>query len=273
MGNWGDRMGAADGAPVRYWVIRAVVVMGLVLVGVPGQAQIVNVLPLVDGKPQGWGTAAKLGGDWRTGNTDLLVVRATVQTTWRRGAHTVLLAGKGEYGLKSSERYLAHTFEHVRYRFMWSAWMGAETFVQHEFDEFRRLNWRALAGAGLRFVLATWDAGQLAVGLAYMPEWERYDRREGVADSGVRVFAHRASGYASLRVQLGDNARWSTTVFAQPAFVNPRDVKVLGETSLRLRLVEHLGWDTGVVVAYDSRPPDQVETLDTKTKTSLVFSF
>ena len=243
-----------------------------VLLARSGGAQIVNVLGQVRKAKEGFSLKGLVGVDWRTGNTRLFVVSGGIRVAFKHERNLLFLVASGNLGYASGKKYVAKSFEHLRYRVRLLRRFYGETFFQHSFNEFGRLAMRLLYGIGPRLLVFEWQSGYLAVGSAWMLEVERLGT--GVQDdSGQRSIVQRWSNYAELSYGLGESLTLQETVFYQPMFANMRDFRLLSELSLHFKIIQHLGFVTAFTLAYDSRPPLSVEKLDTTLKSSVTFTF
>jgi hypothetical protein len=232
-------------------------------------AQIVNVQALFDEKaPPGPSGAVDLGADWRTGSTNLFTVRGALLGQWRTETHTLLAAIRGEYAFASGERIVSKVLEHLRYRYRFTERLSGEAFVQHEYDEFRRLQLRALLGAGPRLTLLRVDDTTLVLGVAVMLEHERL-RRDGEPDAGARATDPRMSSYLLGRVKLMENIHLVETVYVQPRLTKPSDIRVLNDTVFEVTPNERVTVGLGFNLTFDSAPPATVSRLDTQLRTSV----
>ena len=235
-------------------------------------AQIVNVLPFARSVEEGFRAEIRFGVDWREGNTAVRLLRLSGNGSYRTDASLVLFLARGEIGEKRGERFASAVFEHVRYRHRLAPHWQVEGFVQHEYDEFRRLSLRALVGTGLRFEWRFGERGLVAVGTAAMAELERL--RDGEPeDAGGTAFAPRSSSYLSVEVALDERVELKETLFVQPRFDDPRDVRILNETTLSVRVRRRVTLPTSFTVRHDSEPPEGVKSTDTALRTSFAIAF
>jgi hypothetical protein len=240
----------------------------------PAHAQIVNVQSILatDAEP---GLSGSITGtlDWRTGNIDLLLVSLSPVVRYRSGRQLIIGTAKGELGQRGGETIIKRTFEHARYRYAVRPRLTAEVFAQHAFDEFRRLELRALVGAGPLFHLIVRERSRLSAGVAYMFEYEVLDDNPANPDAGETDIAHRLSTYVTGSYQLKDDLQIVQTVYLQPRLNDVSDARILSESQLVVQLTKKLSITTSLSLAYDSEPPDGVDDLDTALKASLTFSF
>jgi len=255
--------------------IRVVIVSLLALVAGPrlASAQIVNVQSvLATEADQGLSGSVRGSIDYRTGNIDVLRLSALATTTYRQEDHHLIAILKGDFGKASGDRYIARTFEHLRYRNQLTDRFIVEGFLQHEYDQFRRLELRALAGLGGAVRLLRGKRYNLSVGVAYMPEYERL-RDDEQSDAGQDSFFHRTSSYANGAIELDKRIQFVQTVYAQPRINKPSDARYLSESQFVVQLTEHLTQTTSFSIAYDTRPPEAIEKRDTALKSTLIYSF
>lgn len=242
-------------------------------------AQIVNVQPLLGtAESEGLGGEAAGSLDWKTGNIRMLVVggRGTVRLT--RGPSHVFLLMSGRYVSAGGKDFERHVMEHLRFRRDLAGWLGVEGFTQHEFNQFRRLRLRGLLGAGPRVSLQAGRALHAAMGTAYMLEHERLDwALDGqgalLDDAGERATNHRWSSYLSLNAVAGQRFQFTQTVYVQPRFDDLGDLRLLGEAAVRVWVVSRFSLSLSALLAWDRRPPLEVEPFDTAVLLSLEWAF
>jgi len=258
--------------------------LGFVLVAVlvawpaEARAQIVNVQSLLgQDLPEGFSGNLDAGADWRTGNTELLLVQGAATLRYKHEDHLVFAIVRSAYSRVGSgddaQQIIGNTFEHLRYRWKLSPRFTAEAFAQHEYDQFRRLQLRALVGAGPRVTLLQNPKAGLVFGVAYMLEQEQLSEKDGTTDGGSRYTASRMSTYLLFTSALNDVVTFVDTVYWQPRLGDPSDFRLLDETQLQVKLSEHFTFKTAFVLAHDASPPQTVEKTDTALQTGVSVRF
>ena len=239
----------------------------------PAHAGIVNVQSIL-ATEAGDGLSGSFTGsmDWRTGNTELLLLSAAPVARFRAGDHLLVGVVRGEFGTSGDNRIIATTFEHLRYRYTISERLLGEVFAQHTYDQFKRLRLRALVGAGPKVDLVSRDDLRLSLGVAYMFEYQEL-RDDGAVDAGDTEVAHRASSYLTGSYELDDRVQLVATVYAQPRLTDPGDVRFLQESQVVVQLTTTLSLKTSFIMAYDSTPPAEIKQLDTALKTAISYEF
>lgn len=249
----------------------------IALVAIPhvASAQIVNVQGALAKTPAGDGETGQLDAklNWRTGNNPIIDVGGAGSLLVRRGRLLGLAVARGEYGFGRGLTLTEKTFEHLRARVFLDCRWRWEVFVQHEFDRFRRLSLRTLAGTGPAVQLFGEDGVAVTTGAAYLLEYERLDTRDGTTDAGERYVDHRGSLYATASEALNPTVTMVETVYVQPRLDRPSDVRVFGEIALQAKLSTHVGLRNSFTVAYDDTPPEGVGRSDTALEVAILVIF
>jgi hypothetical protein len=247
----------------------------LILAPHVAHAQIVNVQGALAKAPDhddvGGQVEAKV--NWREGNNPLFDIGGAGSVLVRRGSVLGLALARGEYGKSRGLTLTRKSFEHLRTRIELDARWRWEVFAQHEFDQFRRLSLRALAGTGPAFQIVDEKTVAVLAGAAYIVEYERLDRRTGALDAGRRTTAQRASLYVTGHEDLSSGVTIVETIYTQPRLDDPTDVRVLGELSVLTKLSSRIALKDAFTVAYDDTPPDGIKRYDTQLEVAVLVTF
>lgn len=219
-------------------------------------------------------------GSLTTGNVVLLLATASGTAFYRTGDHVFVATVTANYGRKGSDGWFdpeedpfrENIFEHLRYRRLLNASWSVEGFLQHEYDRWRRLRVRGLAGAGVRLDALSSDDGQLAAGLAYMAQAEELLEPLPGDLTGLYL-EHRISTYISVSRKLSDVVAVAATVYVQPNVQRFSDVRGLLDTSLQVNVTSAVALTIGYWMAWDTAPPVAVRGLDSSTTLGLSWSF
>ncbi len=226
----------------------------------------------------GWGAYLKGNGTFMSGNVNLLYLRSDLGVRYltlhdsdgdeAENAYfkdRVLLTGyytrkEAAETILDNEWYL-----HLRYTRMQWKHVGADFYVQQQFDEFHRLISRTLLGTGIRGVVFNNKRVGLWFGSGYMAEAETRNLPE-LSEEPVDVQNHRWSNYATLSWHIvPDHLHLSNTVYYQPRFDDFNDIQALGEGKVNVPVSDRISLGLSWVLRYDSMPPADVEPLDVKT--------
>ena len=261
--------------------------------GLPARARAqVNTETLAEGvtKP-GWGVGGKSSCAFARGNLDLLEVRGDLSTYFAtshpqapEGADRfwfrdrVLAYGSAGLRLINRQKVANDVYGHLRYTRMQWLRFGGEVFGQAQYDLFRLLQRRLLVGAGLRAVFANYERFRGWLGTGALIEFERRniapENRAPVGPDAVDMTNPRWSSYITLVIPLiPGHLSVLSTAYVQPRWDRFRDVQVLEEAKLQVKVTDHLSLTTDLSVRFDSRPPRTVERTDVRVGNGLVYSY
>ncbi|HEY4057833.1 MAG TPA: DUF481 domain-containing protein [Kofleriaceae bacterium] len=246
----------------------------VLLLGGVAHAQIVNVQGALAKAPTKNGVDGTITFNlgWSDGNAPSFNMAGSGTVVWKHDDFLTLAVVSGEYGTALHVVNTKKTFEHLRERVRVTDRWRWELFGQHEYDEFRRLSFRALLGTGPAFqILNKPDYGLLA-GVAYMLDVERLDDRESATDSGRETTEHRFSAYVTGHEKVIQNVTFVQTMYAQPKIDDAANYRLLGEAALLVKLSKRYALTNGLVIGYDSRPPQQIRRFDSSLKVGLVVT-
>ncbi|MBM4343951.1 MAG: DUF481 domain-containing protein [Deltaproteobacteria bacterium] len=242
-------------------------------------AQIVNVQQLA-GKPvqPGLSGQVSVGGDWLLGNSQLLTGAGNA-SVFVRGEHGMVLATvSGAYGVKGTgasyadEPFQAKVFEHLRLRRGLAQGWSFEAFAQHEYDRWRRLKTRIVAGGGVRLDVDAMQGVHVALGLAHLSQWEELLKPRAGDLSGL-VSEQRLSSYLVAAAEVSATASALVTLYAQPRWADWADLRGLVDVALVVTVSKATALRVNWVLGYDTRPPAGVRGYDGTGKISFVAGF
>ncbi|MEE2752802.1 MAG: DUF481 domain-containing protein [Candidatus Latescibacterota bacterium] len=204
----------------------------------------------------------------RSGNVDLFEFGAGISLSFSQGRNTLILVASGDIGWEGGERFSNEALGHFRYvRFMLKR-VQLESFLQSNYDLARSLDFRALGGLGLRFLLMQQDQSRAWLGVSFLLEHERnevlagYLHAEDTSDS-------RGSAYLSFRLRISETTDATGTFYYQPKLDDPDDFRVLIDYRLTVSVTRAVSLNTSVSLQHDSDPVDSVSESDFKLTTGL----
>ena len=208
----------------------------------------------------------------RTGNVELTTLEVESRLDHVRDTMQSFVIIRNDYGWQGGKQFSNEGLIHVRHVFRTQSAFQPEIFVQTDYNKKRLLNYRALAGLGIRRVLYSTTNMAFKAGTALMPEREEYDV-DGANSQNKTVSVLRWSNYITTNIPLGGHTRWTSTTYIQPDLADFADIRVLADTELSIKLYTQWSLVIAVNLRYDSEPPDGIESLDTELKPGLVLIF
>lgn len=229
---------------------------------------IVNIENIRVKEPEeGFSGNIAVGIDLESGNTNRSRVALGARTQWKRDATLDFLVFNIDYGASGSVTDVNKSFIHGRHVVTMSPRWAWEAYAQVQQDEFRRLNFRGLLGAGLRNTLyRSGDRTAVYFGFGALFENEELD------DNSVDQTG-RGSFYLSIKHEVKKDINLISTTYLQPAINRPGDFRVSEQAAVTVGLTDTLDLKLSLDISHDSEPPVGVERTDTKFTTGIAYRF
>jgi uncharacterized protein DUF481 len=202
------------------------------------------------------------GGDYRSGNLEYRKFSGSFSSRYISGKSNLIFSANIDYAEKSESKFLHKYFEHLRYRFNAFKHLGFETFVQHEYNEFKRLSLRGLFGLGLTFPIFKSKKIYFIFASTYLFERNDFSEDSAYADSGEVHIYHRSNNYLSFFYKLSENFEFLETIYYQPCFNDFSDYRFLTSTAIWLKINKYLHMKISHNYSYQSNPPMGLEKYD-----------
>jgi len=188
----------------------------------PVSAQIVNIAPnLALEDSNGLKLELKTSVDTKSGNTESRSLTAEMAGRFRRDRDHLLFLNTGAYNSVNGAANDKAVMEHLRYRYDLRKSLASEVYVQHEYNKFRRLNVRALAGLGVRMILFRKQNLMLSCSPSCMIEYEKLDSAvdetgNPLLDSGLAKTNHRLSNNLVANWIINKRLQVVSSIYFQP---------------------------------------------------------
>lgn len=237
-----------------------------------GASAIVSMEGLHTSKPkEGFSGSVDLSLGYTSGNTEKEDYSLGSRVQWHKGAMTDFLLLSYSFGKVNGEKNTDKGFAHLRHIQQFRPRLAWEAYLQTEKDEFSRLEYRGLAGGGLRFtVYERENVGGAFLGIGGYYSEERIDSSH--PDGGTETL-WRGSSYLLLKYQLSPNSVLGSTTYYQPSAEGADDYRLLEEAALQVKLTDRLSLVVSMNYRFDSDPPQGVEKRDVTYNTSFSFEF
>lgn len=176
-----------------------------------------------------------------------------------------------DYGTSKDVKNEDKTYAHVRYiHSLHDDDWCSELFLQTERDQFRDIQSRSLAGAGVRWRFFNTDEwGKGYVGLGGLAEKINYtDAPLNPNENNGRI-----NSYIAYTQKFMTASKISYVGYFQPKITNTADYVSSQTVELNVPIYKNLGLSFTAQYVYDSLPPIGVEKKDTSFVTSLMWEF
>lgn len=242
------------------------------LLASPGAAQ-VNIERLrLGGEELRLSGSVVLGLTLESGNTEKERADGQARLDYRWPTRAAFGVVSGDFDWTGGQRVSNKGLIHLRYIEGTDRTLSPEIFGQINYDKARSLDFRGLAGAGVRIRIAEGERGRASLGLAYMFEHEEL----GLPPESTHPTTtshHRSSSFVTLSYEPREGLALASTSYAQPRLDDPGDIRLLSQSRLSVQLLGPLTLDLTFDAHYDADPPDDIESLDTTLKTGIGIRF
>lgn len=198
-------------------------------------------------------TGLRLAGS--TGNTSKVTGSLSTLNAYLSSKREVLALADYRYGASRGEKDTNNGRFHLRHTHILPSFSDVETFVQYQFDEFRRLNSRSLGGVNLRTELFKTEKQFLYIGTGLF--YERQDRKDSPDKNDTRL-----NSYLSYVYKSSELLQASLVTYYQPVINRTEDAMINADASIEFKLSSSLSLSQQIQLSYDNRPPVGVLTTD-----------
>ena len=243
---------------------------------VSASAQVnIETLRRLDSKP-GWYNDITLSLTYQSGNTDLLRFKSSLRSDyWFDKYHTFGIATL-QQGEQGGKLYTDKGFIHLRGARSIVEHLGAEMFLQKQFNESILLRDRNLAGGGMRISGLKQRADKKNTGLNLYfgigAMWEN----ETINDKGrgeIETSIIRSTNYISAAWRIDKRFTIVITGYYQPYTQNFSDFRILSESRFEFHVTKKVSISTRLNLRYDSEPPTGLEAHDLEIVNGLSYKF
>lgn len=190
------------------------------------------------------------------------------QLYYNRGRHRVMSISALNLTIFNEERIRNDGFQHLRYNFKARKRWSPEVFAQYQYNEWLKIDFRALHGAGARMTVLNNDSSRtkLFAGLSYMHEYEE-------ETTGRIVRAHRANLYLSVGFPIGKIAYFDAIGYLQPNITRIADTRTSLQFNIDVQITERLSLLIVHNVVYDGAPPEGLRNTFYNLRNGLRYRF
>ncbi len=247
------------------------IVLFILAVGVgstPANAQILNTLRGFDEDEMGWSGGIEGAIATASGNTEYFefeiggaAQHQGEKNRWRFLARTMQRTATGDEIARSQ-------IGHIRHNYRLTSRFSTLVFLQGQYEPFKRIQKRYLAGAGVQTDLhrsADWSS---VLGGSIMYEDEELTDNNGITTSDARL-----SFFLSVFRDVKEGVDVDLVGFYQPLADNLGDARANMTFGMRADIVGELYTFFRYVAEYDSEPAPGVDDLDQNLRAGLGYKF
>lgn len=209
-----------------------------------------NIESLRSKPKEGWKAGGKIQFNQQQGNTDKILGSAATLNSYQRGDHEFILIGKMRYGESFQQKDTEDGALHLRYTRHLIRSHFAEIYTQFQYNKFKALNSRDIAGIGYRYKREV-----LSFGVGAFSEYEVIEGRPN--ESGIR-----ANTYLSFNKKNQTGFEFSTIIYLQPSLSRSEDLRSILNMGISQKVIENINLMIQYQNVYDQQPPTDIKTFD-----------
>ncbi len=190
------------------------------------------------------------------------------QIYWKSNQHQLMSVSALNLTIFEKQRIRNDGYQHLRYNFHLDPKWTPEVFVQYQYNEWLKLSFRALHGAGMRMTVLNSDSAKtkLFAGLSYMHEIE-------LETTGKRFLGHRANLYFSVGLPVGKIVHIDAIGYFQPNLMWLKDIRSSLEATVLIHITNRLMLSLSYSIVYDGDPPEGMRNIFYDLKNGLRYAF
>jgi len=209
----------------------------------------------------GWSGSANISLNLISNTSRFTEMGMDVHAQYKTSRSLYLALSDYEVIRSGSSDFSNKGMQHLRYNYKLNRIWTLEAFGQAQFNKVLNLNFRGLAGTGVRVKLAGEEKLRLYCGMAYMYEYE--DPLESPAENN-----HRLSNYLSVSFKPVKHFNVVNTTYYQPRIDLFADYRVSNNLDLIFNISSRLSYALALEFVLDNRPlpemPREVYSLRNK---------
>ena len=207
-----------------------------------------------------------------TGNTDFSFLGTNSRFNYNWGEDYTFLVVNGSFGQNNGVSFFSQAFLHLRNVNSVADLVQLEEFVQYDNNKQILLLHRALCGGGFRFKILQNDELIMRIGTSTFLEHETYDLNNSSLHRRITNVV-RLSLYWTSLLDLQRDVTFLSTTYLQSAIGEFRDVRILSENALNIKLGKTVDLVINLHMRFDNLPPDEVGKFDLVSKIGIAMNF
>ena len=214
----------------------------------------------------GW--AGKIGLDFSLikNTKSLTKIGNNTHIQYKTNKSLILLLGQYQLMVSDGTDLIDKAVLHLRYNYNFTRVVIGEWFVQGQRNSISKIDFRGLAGAGLRFKLSKKQQFKYYLGTTAM-----FEHEETTMQTTQDLW--RWSNYFSFSWYPAKTLSLVSTTYYQPAFSDFSDYRIFSQNSLYFLVSMHLSFKTGFNFNFDSTPVAGVPDTQYSLTSGLVYVF
>lgn len=185
-----------------------------------------------------------------------LGINANTDLAFFSKKHTYMFINFYNYISNNGTALVSAGYSHFRIHFNIKNKMSYETYAQYQYDKPRGLNYRTLAGVGLRYTILKNKDMNLITGnglFIEQEEWQSTNQELLIRE----VLFLKSNNYLSLRYNVNENLKFNSILYYQLGHDNAVNIfrhRLSGEANINVKMSKKISMKTTFISTYENQP-------------------
>ncbi len=239
------------------------------LAGFTAQSQIINTESLrMVTDTSGWSGSISLHIGFVKNVSELFKVSNKIHVQYKTGKQLILFMNDIGFERADGANFINKGVQHLRYNYKIRPRITWEAFLQNQYNAISKIDYRRLAGTGLRFKLSTHEKYK-----AYLASLLMYENEKTTETPAIISRDWRNSSYFSFSFYFNKNVSLISTTYYQPKLRQFSDYRVAHQSALSFTIFKNLAFSTAFNFTYDAFPVAGIPKKQYELINGLVYSF
>lgn len=185
-----------------------------------------------------------------------LGINATTDLAFFSKKHSYMFINFYNYISNNGTALVSAGYSHFRIHFNTKNKMSYETYAQYQYDKPRGLNYRTLAGVGIRYTLLKNKYMNLITGNGFFIEQEEWQFSSNEIMQTEVLFL-KSNNYLSLRYNVNENLKFNSILYYQLGHDNTVNLfrhRLSGEANINVKISKKISMKTTFISTYENQP-------------------
>ena len=249
--------------------MRKILILFMLPLSINIQAQIINTESMrMVTDTTGWSGLIGLNIAFSKNTKTLLRIKNTIHIQYKTNKHLVMFINKIGFESADNADFVNKGVQHLRYNYYINKKLAWEFFLQNQYNAISKIDFRELAGTGLRYKLSQSEKYKFYLGSTIMYEYEK------TLESPNRVHKDwRNSNYFTFSLFFNDNISLISTSYYQPNLAHFSDYRIAHQSALKFKVYKNLSFKTAFNFTYDTFPVVGIPKQEYEITNGLVYRF
>ncbi|MEE9349855.1 MAG: DUF481 domain-containing protein [Flavobacteriaceae bacterium] len=249
--------------------MKKIILLFLLFISITIQSQIINTESMrMVTDTTGWSGSIGLNVGFSKNIRSLLRIKNNIHIQYKTNKQLIMFINKIGFESADNADFVNKGVQHLRYNYSFNNKLVWEAFLQNQYNAISKIDFRELAGSGLRYKLSKSEKYKFYLGSAVMYEYEK------TLETPNRTHKDwRNSNYFTFSLYFNDKISLISTSYYQPNLSRFADYRVSHQSALKFQVYKNLSFKTAFNFTYDTFPVVGIPKQQYEISNGLVYRF